>query len=121
VASRCLWGKAKGRKRGGSGLFIAGVVLENWLGFARNLAVHRTTRGAPCGRGVWREGGDDRWGHEVKESGDGQHNSSGQSDVGPRPKAGIGRFGPHNLFTLFFVLFYFYFSDFWFISYVLQI
>jgi hypothetical protein len=57
AAIRCLRGKAKGRKIGGSGIFIAGVGLENGLGFARNLAVHRTARGVPCGKRSLARGG----------------------------------------------------------------
>jgi hypothetical protein len=61
------------------------------------------------------EVGDDKWGRKVRESGDGQRNDSGRSDVGPGLKSWLGPVRSPRPFYSFFLFFSFSFLFFLFL------
>jgi hypothetical protein len=92
--------------------------VEEGLGLARSIDGWESSR-VCAGLRPEVEEGPDEWAPLVSKARGWRCTPSGWSCVGPGPKAGLGRFGPHGLFTLFF-FFHFSFSVFWFISYLLQ-
>jgi hypothetical protein len=82
--------------------------VEEGLGLARAIDGWDSSR-ACAGLRPEVDEGPDEWAPLLSEAKGWRRTPSGWSGVGPGPKAGLGRFGRRGLFTLFFVLSFFFF------------